>query len=139
MTSWAISRQEMNFYSSRDVPLYRGQAGSDILQWSASPSGGQLCTTMSEPDSSGRSVNAEPLRTPDGRYLVINGSAGPRLWRASNPTLRLTMLVRRCFVGKTALLHHAACRDRAIVQAAQVLPAAVQHEPLPAALLTHVE
>ena len=26
-------------------------------------------------------------RTPDGRYLVIVGKAGPRLWRASNPGL----------------------------------------------------
>lgn len=26
-------------------------------------------------------------RTPDGRYIVVNGSAGPRLWRASNPHL----------------------------------------------------
>jgi hypothetical protein len=25
--------------------------------------------------------------TPDGRYLVIAGKAGPRLWRASNPAL----------------------------------------------------
>jgi hypothetical protein len=28
-----------------------------------------------------------PPRTPDGRYLVIAGKAGPRLWRASNPLL----------------------------------------------------
>ena len=26
-------------------------------------------------------------RTPDGRYLVIMGKAGPRLWRATNPAL----------------------------------------------------
>lgn len=26
-------------------------------------------------------------RTPDGRYLVIEGKSGPRLWRASNPHL----------------------------------------------------
>lgn len=25
--------------------------------------------------------------TPDGRYLVIAGKAGPRLWRTSNPNL----------------------------------------------------
>lgn len=42
---------------------------------------------MSEPDSNGRFAKAEPLRTPDGRYIVINGRAGPRLWRASNPPL----------------------------------------------------
>lgn len=30
----------------------------------------------------------QPLRTPDGRYLVIPGKAGPRLWRASNPVLQ---------------------------------------------------
>lgn len=29
-----------------------------------------------------------PPRTPDGRYLVITGKAGPRLWRATNPHLR---------------------------------------------------
>ena len=29
----------------------------------------------------------EPPRTPDGRYLVVAGKAGPRLWRASNPAL----------------------------------------------------
>ena len=28
-----------------------------------------------------------PVRTPDGRYLVIYGKSGPRLWRASNPNL----------------------------------------------------
>lgn len=32
-------------------------------------------------------ANAEPLRTPDGRYFVIGGRDGPRLWRASNPEL----------------------------------------------------
>lgn len=30
---------------------------------------------------------AEPPRTPDGRYIVVEGKAGPRLWRASNPHL----------------------------------------------------
>lgn len=25
--------------------------------------------------------------TPDGRYIVVEGNAGPRLWRASNPNL----------------------------------------------------
>ncbi len=39
------------------------------------------------PKSKRQSADAEPLRTPDGRYLVILGKAGPRLWRASNPTL----------------------------------------------------
>ena len=29
----------------------------------------------------------DPPRTPDDRYLVIEGKAGPRLWRASNPHL----------------------------------------------------
>ena len=28
-----------------------------------------------------------PPRTPDGRYIVVAGRAGPRLWRASNPGL----------------------------------------------------
>ena len=28
-----------------------------------------------------------PLFTPDGRYLVIEGKHGPRLWRAANPAL----------------------------------------------------
>ena len=30
----------------------------------------------------------KPVRTPDGRYLVIEGKMGPRLWRATNPELR---------------------------------------------------
>ena len=30
---------------------------------------------------------AEPVRTPDGRYLVIEGKLGPRLWRAARPDL----------------------------------------------------
>ena len=37
-----------------------------------------------DPALSGR---AAPPRTPDGRYLVVNGKAGPRLWRATNPQL----------------------------------------------------
>lgn len=28
-----------------------------------------------------------PLLTPDGRYIVVIGKAGPRLWRAANPHL----------------------------------------------------
>lgn len=28
-----------------------------------------------------------PERTPDGRYIIVEGKAGPRLWRASNPGL----------------------------------------------------
>ena len=28
-----------------------------------------------------------PIPTPDGRYLVIEGKAGPRLWRTANPNL----------------------------------------------------
>lgn len=31
--------------------------------------------------------DGNPLRTPDGRYLVIVGKAGPRLWRAASPQL----------------------------------------------------
>lgn len=30
---------------------------------------------------------AEPVLTPDGRYIVVEGKLGPRLWRASNPDL----------------------------------------------------
>jgi hypothetical protein len=26
-------------------------------------------------------------RTPDGRYIVVEGRAGPRLWRAADPSL----------------------------------------------------
>ncbi|MEA1072464.1 hypothetical protein SH584_07320 [Sphingomonas sp. LY29] len=33
---------------------------------------------------------SEPPRTPDGRYIVVEGKAGPRLWRASNPGLSET-------------------------------------------------
>ena len=28
-----------------------------------------------------------PVRTPDGRYVVVEGKLGPGLWRASNPHL----------------------------------------------------
>ena len=28
-----------------------------------------------------------PPHTPDGRYFVVIGNAGPRLWRATNPDL----------------------------------------------------
>ena len=28
-----------------------------------------------------------PVRTPDGRYIIVEGKSGPRLWRASNPKL----------------------------------------------------
>ena len=31
-------------------------------------------------------MGAPPV-TPDGRYIVVVGKAGPRLWRASNPNL----------------------------------------------------
>lgn len=33
------------------------------------------------------SSSADPPRTPDGRYLVVVGTRGPRLWRATNPEL----------------------------------------------------
>ena len=33
---------------------------------------------------------SEPPRTPDGRYIVVEGKAGPRLWRAGNPGLSET-------------------------------------------------
>lgn len=28
-----------------------------------------------------------PVVTPDGRYIVVEGEAGPRLWRTTNPHL----------------------------------------------------
>jgi hypothetical protein len=31
--------------------------------------------------------NPAPVTTPDGRYIVIIGKVGPRLWRAANPSL----------------------------------------------------
>ena len=27
------------------------------------------------------------ITTPDGRYIIVEGKTGPRLWRASNPNL----------------------------------------------------
>lgn len=36
-------------------------------------------------------MSEPPLRTPDGRYLVVRG----RLWRATNPALRQLMAARR--------------------------------------------
>jgi hypothetical protein len=32
-------------------------------------------------------MSEEPVKTPDGRYIVVDSKAGPRLWRASNPNL----------------------------------------------------
>jgi len=32
-------------------------------------------------------MQKSPPTTPDGRYIVVVGMAGPRLWRASNPNL----------------------------------------------------
>lgn len=39
-----------------------------------------------------------PVQTPDGRYLIIEGKAGARLWRASNANLPED--VRRLYVSK---------------------------------------
>ena len=68
---------------------------------------------------------AEPVRTPDGRYLVIDG----RLWRASNPALpeaereRLVaalMDARRAVKAALAAQDEAALRDaRSAVDAAK--------------------
>jgi len=33
------------------------------------------------------SEKGKPPHTPDGRYFVMVGRAGPRLWRATNPSL----------------------------------------------------
>lgn len=41
----------------------------------------------SKTKSEQRNADNGPLQTPDGRYLIIVGKAGPRLWRASNPAL----------------------------------------------------
>ena len=35
----------------------------------------------------GVSERPGPPHTPDGRYLIVVGKAGPRLWRAANPQL----------------------------------------------------
>lgn len=37
-----------------------------------------------------RAASPRPLRTPDGRYIVVNG----RLWRAANPNLEPEVLER---------------------------------------------
>ena len=45
----------------------------------------------------------DPVLTPDGRYLVIIGKAGPRLWRASNPELpeeRREELIRQLMTAR---------------------------------------
>ena len=39
-----------------------------------------------------------PVKTPDERYLVVEGKAGPRLWRAANPGL--TDDVRNLWVSR---------------------------------------
>lgn len=42
-------------------------------------------TSKAKPER--QATHAEPMRTPDGRYLVVAGKVGPRLWRGSNPAL----------------------------------------------------
>ena len=32
-------------------------------------------------------MKKQGVRTPDGKYIVVVGKAGPRLWRATNPAL----------------------------------------------------
>ena len=52
------------------------------------------------------SAAADSPRTPDGRYIVVEGKAGPRLWRASNPHLpeaRRTQLVRDLMSARRAV------------------------------------
>lgn len=44
--------------------------------------------------------------TPDGRYFVIEGRAGPRLWRAANPCLaeeQRVELVQMLMAGRRAV------------------------------------
>jgi hypothetical protein len=36
-----------------------------------------------------------PILTPDGRYIVVEGKTGPRLWRAANPHLPEAQRVER--------------------------------------------
>jgi hypothetical protein len=49
---------------------------------------------------------AEALLTPDRRYIVVEGKAGPRLWRAANPHLpeeERRRLVQRLMNGRRAV------------------------------------
>lgn len=58
----------------------------------------------------------EPLRTPDGRYMVVRG----RLWRLSNPALpedRRAALVSELMAARRALRRAADANVRAQVRA----------------------
>lgn len=39
-------------------------------------------------------MNNRPPHTPDGKYFIMIGKAGPRLWRATNPCLGAEERVR---------------------------------------------
>lgn len=64
---------------------------------------------------------ASALRhTPDGRYIVIESRAGPRLWRASNPGLtvdRKTALTRDLMNARRAIRD--AAENAALIQMAR--------------------
>ena len=53
-------------------------------------------------------MTAEVERTPDGRYIIIDGRAGPRLWRATRPDLpeaERAELTRRLMDARRAVKH----------------------------------
>ena len=67
-----------------------------------------------------------PPRTPDGRYIVVEGHAGPRLWRASNPNLSSDareVLVRQLMAARRAVRDAGGDRE-ALVQARKDVDAA---------------
>ena len=54
----------------------------------------------------GMSAPPRPIHTPDGRYFVMIGTAGPRLWRATNPNLASetrTLLTRELMSARRAV------------------------------------
>jgi hypothetical protein len=67
--------------------------------------------------------------TPDGRYIVHIGSAGPRLWRATNPDLpeaRRVELVQQLGAARRAV--HAAKSDPAVLAGARAAVDAAKRE-----------
>lgn len=71
-------------------------------------------------------MSSGPLRTPDGRYIIVEGRAGPRLWRASNPALSesIRKVLVEFLMESRRLIHEARGNEDLIAVARQSVHAA---------------
>ncbi len=69
---------------------------------------------------------SEPLRTPDGRYIIVEGRSGPRLWRASNPALpeSIRSALVEFLMESRRLIHEARGNEELVAFARQCVHAA---------------